>query len=236
MATTSPYSGRERHHAERLSVCSGLTLAKIEQTTGIPLNTLSRWAKAEDWAQRRDTYRAHAKMNHLDEIYLDDYETPKRAKNPTPVEQDFKRIKSEYYPALREGGSLIIVNNIFTAVGVMARCKDDPDMLTIDSPIITNGIWDEETRRYREGQSGWPGMCSLASISRKRRFQGSATFLAEYCNAPEDDNSKRVLKGDVWTTTPKKEGQNHQFTIKAAKYLKTLTFRKEGGGCTACYS
>ena len=60
MATTSPYSGRERHHAERLSVCSGLTRAKIEQTTGIHLNTLSRWAKAEDWAQRRDTYRALA--------------------------------------------------------------------------------------------------------------------------------------------------------------------------------
>ena len=60
MATTSPYSGRERHHAESLSVCSGLTRAKIEQTNGIPLNTLSRWAKAEDWAQRRDTYRALA--------------------------------------------------------------------------------------------------------------------------------------------------------------------------------
>ncbi len=41
-------------------MCSGLTLAKIEQTTGIHLNTLSRWAKAEDWAQRRDTYRALA--------------------------------------------------------------------------------------------------------------------------------------------------------------------------------
>ena len=278
MATTSPYSGRERHHAERLSVCSGLTRAKIEQTTGIHLNTLSRWAKAEDWAQRRDTYRAlalsvpeimqahalkmqawaeeekattprelnasvesgnkamyalcladqayraHAKMNHLDEIYLDDYETPKWAKNPTLVEQDFTRIKSEYYPALREGGSLIIVHNIFTAVGVMARCKDDPDMLTIDSPLITNGIWDEETRRYREGQAGWPGRCSLASISRKRRFQGSATFLAEYCNAPEDDNSKRVLIGGCMDHNTEKNGQNHQFTIKASKYLKTLSF------------
>ncbi len=168
MATTSPYSGRERHHAERLSGCSGLTRAKIEQTTGIPLNTLSRWAKAEDWAQRRDTYRAlalsvpeimqahalkmqawaedekekagtprelnasvesgnkamyalcladqayraHAKMNHLDEIYLDDYETPKWAKTPTLVEQDFTRIQAAYYPALREGGSRIIVHNI----------------------------------------------------------------------------------------------------------------------------
>ena len=60
MSTTAPYSGRERHHAESLYVCSGLTLAKIEQTTGIHLNTLSRWAKAEDWTQRRETYRALA--------------------------------------------------------------------------------------------------------------------------------------------------------------------------------
>ncbi len=80
-----------------------------------------------------------------------------RAKNPRLVEQDFTRIKSEYYPALREGGSLIIVNTIFTAVGVMARCKDDPDLRCIDSPIIKNGRWDEERRRFVEGHLAWPG-------------------------------------------------------------------------------
>ncbi len=92
------------------------------------------------------------------------------AKNPTLVEADFTRIKSEYYPALREGGGLIIANNIFTAVEVMARCQDDPDILCIE-----------------DGLQEW-------------------------------------IAG--------KNGQNHQFTIKAAKYLKTLTFRKEGGGVT----
>ncbi len=80
-----------------------------------------------------------------------------RVKNPPLVEADFTRIQAAYYPALREGGSLIIVHNIFMAVGVMAQRKNDPDLLCIDIPIITNGRWDEETRRFVEGQSGWPG-------------------------------------------------------------------------------
>ena len=140
MATTSPYSGREHHHAERLSVCSGLPRATIEQTTGIHLNTLSRWAKRRTGpnAVTRHAFGAQRTLpgavgqfrttngclvlargkaqpvrgfrdgeNRPDEIYLDDYEAPKRAKNPTLVEADNTRIKSAYYPALKEGDSLI---------------------------------------------------------------------------------------------------------------------------------
>ena len=118
-------------------------------------------------------------------IILDDYDTDARAQNPDLVRQDYDLIKKSFYPALDRTGTLMIVGNLFSRQSVLALCAGDDEFLHRQDDIIRDGLWNETTRRYTAGKSGWPKKFSLAAISQKRRFVGDRIFNAEYLNAPE---------------------------------------------------
>ena len=50
-----------RDMARELYVIEGLTFEQVEEHTQIPAGTLKRWAKDEDWGERREQYRRDQK-------------------------------------------------------------------------------------------------------------------------------------------------------------------------------